>query len=52
MPSARSTLWSLIGVVLTLAARALIVHRVAGGPAARWLPLTLLVISTLALGRR
>jgi hypothetical protein len=52
MPNARPTLWSLIGVVLTLAALALIIYRVAGGGVPWWLTLALLVLSILAFSRR
>lgn len=52
MPNARSTLLSLIGVLLTLAALALVVYRAAGGSVAWWVPLSLLVVSALALARR
>ena len=52
MPDARSTVWSLTGAVLTLAALALIVYGAAGGGVAWWLPLALLVLSTLAFSRR
>ena len=52
MPSTKSALWSLFGVVLTLAALALIVYRAAAGEVAWWLPLSLLVLSAFAFSRR
>ncbi|MCA1613385.1 MAG: hypothetical protein LC800_04335 [Acidobacteria bacterium] len=52
MSNSRSVLWSLAGVILTFAAAALFVFRLAGGGVVWWLPLALLLLSTFAFSRR
>jgi hypothetical protein len=52
MTSRRSTFWGLAGVLLTLAALALLAVRLSGIDIAWWLPLALLALSVVAFGRR